>query len=182
MLLFIYSKAVNNYKYTKEYPTTITKTLILDPYFSEDEVFYITMAAWEWQRATHNIARFNIVQMPTKEKFTQDSILVIKVSPQFPEIIAMELNSNKYRILGYYSETLLISYIGLVSDRLDNDNYQATVAHELGHALGLEHNTGLEGINTLMFPTQDLSSDYVTRKDVSQFCKLYKCNPLKLQY
>ena len=85
-------------------------------------------------------------------------------------------------ILGLFDKKSIIPCIILVSNRILENDYKAVVLHELGHSLGLEHNEGINGIDTLMYPSIDLGSNHITFRDGQQFCKLYHCDPNKLKY
>lgn len=174
LLLTLYSHTAKNYINNQQ--LQIHKTLYLDRQFNEYEINQITIAALEWNSATNGIVNFDIVILPTKENINiKASVLIIKISPDYPEVIIMEKLSNKI-LLGYYNETIVLPHIALITSRLDDFSFRPTVEHELGHAIGLQHTEGIDGANTLMYPTQDLAADFITKKDLEQLCKIYGYN------
>ncbi len=184
IILFFFYFTLSDYypsKFPKERPNHIHTTIYLDRNFNEVEQEYIMRAALEWAEATNHIAEFDVVQLPTRDKIDiQHALIMVKVSADYPDIILMD-NIKKTTTLGYFDPKSPLPYISLVQDRLDDSNYKAVVLHELGHALGLEHIEGEEGILTLMYPYVDLGADHITKKDLEQFCKLYHCDVKKLK-
>ena len=155
--------------------TYMRKTLFLDRTFTEDEVEYITSAALEWTDKTNHTIDFNVVILPNMEEFFgPDDILVVKASPDYPDILVKDIESGN-ATLGLYTSKIDMNVIYLVSSRITNEKYKAVMLHELGHALGLDHNEGWEGINTLMYAYADLSASHITNKDLIIFCEKYKC-------
>ncbi|CAM6006387.1 unnamed protein product [Sphagnum balticum] len=68
--------------------------------------------------------------------------------------------------------------IELVMDRiLDPNTMEMVLMHEMGHSVGLKHNEGMDGIDTLMYPDVILAADFITVTDRENFCKLYGCDP-----
>lgn len=181
-LILLCNYASQVYQPEKIYPAHFHKTLYLDRNFTDDQVFSLTSAAVSWTEKTNHIAEFDVVQLPTDEKISvSDAIIMVKASPDYPEVMIID-RAIKGITLGYYNDSGLITYILLVSDRIDEDFYTSVSLHELGHSLGLEHNKGIEGIGTLMYPSADFGADVITNKDVENFCKLYKCDPEKLKH
>lgn len=161
-------------------------TLYVDRNFSEAEVDIIVGAALEWSKATNHTVEYSIVLLPTKEKpDLKNAVFITKRSVDDPRIILMDLIGDT-QTLGIF-EKRGVKYIALVTARLNEDNYKSVVLHELGHSLGLKHLEGNANINTLMYPYMSIimedgtiipaGSDHITKKDLAQFCKLYRCNP-----
>lgn len=170
-------------KHSKTYPEQIHVNLYIDREFTEDEQEIIMTAALEWSTATNHIVEYDIIQLPTKDAIElDDSLIIVKYSPDNPRIILMDANENK--TLGFYEgHDGPIPYIALVSDRLDLEiDYKEVVLHEMGHSLGLQHIKGEDGWNTLMYPYTDLGADHITEKDLEEFCKLYHCDVSKLKH
>lgn len=179
LLLTIIMYNPNYYNHSKNYNDHVHKTLFLDRTFSKEEVEFITSAAIEWSEATQHIANIDIVQLSNKEEIlSKDSVIVVAVSPDYPDVLIDESLSNN-TILGLYTRKYEIGIIELVVSRISDEDYKTVVMHELGHALGLDHNLGLDGIFTLMSPSIDGCSNHITQKDLDNFCQFYHCN-LKL--
>lgn len=175
--LFSYASSI----YVKTYPNYVHKTLYVERNFNEEEVAIITKAAISWTESTHHIAEIDVVTLPTKEKIDLvNGIIMLKENADYPEIIILD-GFNGDSTVGYCNRRASIPYIAIVSDRIeDPDEYQAVVMHEVGHALGLEHQTGIEGMDTLMYPSVNIGSYTITKKDLKQFCSLYHCDVTKL--
>jgi predicted Zn-dependent protease len=158
--------------------SVIHKTIFVDRNFDQDEIIYIIASAMEWNNCTHHFVDFEVVMLPSEQiiNSTRNDILIIKVNPDYPDIISVDLD-NQYTTLGLYNKDYGIPTIEIVSERIDDYQlyYQAVILHELGHALGLSHNKDIDGINTIMYPNINLSSEHLTKTDLSNFCKIYKC-------
>jgi hypothetical protein len=181
IIIAIYINSVKVFQPEKVYPTRVHKTLFLDRYFTPDEVAFITIAALEWSAATKNIVTFDVVALPQeKVVITENDIMIMNISPDHPLVLILD-NSSNYSTLGYYDESFPVPIIYLVSDRMTGKEYVTVVLHELGHALGLEHNENIWEVGSLMYPSLDLGSRHITPYDLKKFCKLYRCNANKLK-
>jgi predicted Zn-dependent protease len=176
ILLLIFFKQIHTLVSNKEMfipPTSFHSTLYLDYKFNEQEIKAITEAAKDWETATHNKVKFKIVTLPTdKTVDLRKGIMVLKVDTLDPEIIYLDIAAGKPTILGLCKSIGMVPYIKLVSPRLNSNNYQNVVKHELGHLIGLGHT---DNPNTLMFPTIDFGSSEITETDLYHFCKKYDC-------
>jgi hypothetical protein len=181
-LLVLFLVAVEIYPEPKVHPDHVHHTIYLERNFDDFEQEAILKASLEWSSTTNNIVQFDIVQLPTREKINlTNAIIVTKVSPDFPTVILLD-TTNDGTTLGYFDRNSLIPHIALITDRIKDKDYAPVVLHEIGHALGLDHNEGIDGIGTLMFPSIDVGSNHITLKDGEKFCKLYHCDPMKLKY
>lgn len=165
----------------KSYPAHYHKTLYLDRNMSQYELEQIVAATIEWHEATGGIVTFDVKRLPQPDIIPANAILMLHVTPDFPDIIILD-NLNQNSTLGLYTHESSIYYIALVADRLTEDDYKSVVLHELGHAVGLEHNEGENGVGTLMYPSIEKGADRITYTDIKKFCKLYRCNPAELYH
>lgn len=182
MLLIGFVAVAGPYLHTpKQYPETVHKTLYLDRYMGEWETEEVIAAALEWHEASGGLVTFDVKMLPDSNINPTDAIIIIDVTPDYPEIILIDhINGNS--TLGYFNSDSGMGFIALVNARISADDYRGVVLHELGHALGLEHNKDMDGIGTLMYPTIDYGATYITPTDVANFCKLYHCDPKKLHH
>lgn len=171
ILFIIYNSAVKIDDF-KSYQ--IHTTLYLDRTFNEEQKISIIEAAFNWSKATNNMISYDIISLPANIKNINKSIIVVNVTQDYPEIITLDI-LNRTNTVGYYSSSGYIKSIWLVSDRLSTSSYKQVMLHELGHSLGIDHNEGISGINTIMYTTIDLMSDSITNTDLDKFCKIYKC-------
>lgn len=189
LVLLVFFIIFGSYKYgieKSEYPEHVYKTLYIDKEFDQEEVGYIIAAATEWSKATENRVNYNIVVMSTATKINIDNALIInKVTSTYADVIVLDYFFNlntpkenfiKIKALGYYYESKILPSIILVADRLDDFNYKAVVMHELGHSLGLEHNSSEEAMyNSIMYPSAEGQSTDITAIDVTAYCNIHNC-------
>lgn len=184
---FIYVAPIINQQTTPQqettYPSQIRETLYIDRTFTESERASIIEAARAWNDATKGIVQYKIVQLPSHEPIVfENSLFIVKISPDDPEVLFM---NNEDNILGHYTSRQGISTIGIVDGRIENKKFKSVIMHEIGHALGLKHQSADEDVGTIMYPYMqisigmlivDVSSDKITKTDLTQFCQLYHCN------
>ncbi len=156
-----------------------TRTLYVDPSFSDEEQEAIISAAIIWTCKTHYIVNIGIVFLPSKNIDATDGIIILPISRYNPDIIGLD-EFNQHTTLGFFTREGAVPSINLVSSRIEDEEYQTVVLHELGHALGLKHNSTVDGIGTLMYPSINFGAPTITNDDLVNFCKLYKCNSLEL--
>lgn len=176
MLFILNIVAVPILTHTVDRIAPIHKTLYVDRNLSEDELCIIVGAAWEWHTATNGIVTYDVVRMPAKSIDIHNSIIIVIVSADFPEMIALDSASEDRTHLAYYHERGAVPYIALVPYRIADHDYKPVLMHELGHSLGLQHNEGIDGIGTLMYPNVDASASVITDTDLKNFCKIYGCD------
>lgn len=155
----------------------IHQTLYVDRNATDDQFTNIVGAAVQWQLATNSLVSYDVVRLPAQGIDIDNSIIIVMVSPDFPNIIALDSDGNNH--LGYF-ERGQINYIALVPERLQNQNIKTIVMHELGHSLYLKHSDIINGIGTLMYPNIELGSDKITDEDLVAFCQIYNCDSSKL--
>lgn len=153
----------------------IIKTLVLDRKFNEFEIGFIEGACKEWEEKTNHVVEFKIVRAIHKSFIDENTIYINKSDKNNPTIFALEIMSSD-TIFGYYDGKSPIKSILIVSDNVDDIMYQTVVLHELGHALGLKHNTDYGDINTTMYPSINSRQSGLVKKDIDQFCSIYKCS------
>lgn len=157
----------------------VHKTLYVDRNLSEDQLDMVVSAAWEWHAATNGGVILDVMRMPTTT-LQNDAVIVVVLSPDFPNIVYLDTADPNGIHLGYFYGTSGIPYIGIVPSRISEKDFKTVLLHEMGHALGLRHNEGIEGIGTLMYRDISIGADYVTDKDLKSFCKLYHCDAATL--
>lgn len=150
----------------------VHKTLYLDRTMIDEEFFHFVEAAIEWNDATDGQVIFDVKRLPQKNINPLDAIIIMDVTPDFPDIILMD-NIGSYDTLGVFGNEHGLANIIMVVERIEDAQYTPVVMHELGHSLGLEHIQGADGIGTLMFPNIEGGSSHLTDRDLAQLCKLY---------
>jgi hypothetical protein len=164
-----------------EHHIPVHKVLCIGRDLPEDQMITIIGAAWEWHTATNGLVNLDVVRMPAIERVDMKSaIVMVVVSPDFPNIIALDNDNPAAVHLAYYTDRAAIPYIGIVPSRIEERSYKTVVMHELGHSLGLPHTEGWEGIGTLMYPDISVGADYITDIDLHNFCELYGCDATNL--
>jgi len=181
IILLVYQKFSQISSFSEpDYKSHTHRILYIDPSFDDDEQEFIITSTIIWAKKTNNVVTFDVIFLPTQEILDGENGIVIgKVSKYNPDIIGLD-TINGSQTLAFFTKDGFIPSINLVTSRMSNDNYQAIVLHELGHALGLKHNLGIDGEGTLMFPSIDRGSSTITYKDLEYFCKLYECDVSKL--
>lgn len=157
----------------------VHKTLYLERGVDDEELYHVMAAAIEWNEATNGQVTFDIKRLPQPGITPGDAIIVLNVTPDYPEVIILD-NINKYSTLGFFNNDSGLSYIAIVYERVRDEDFNAVMLHEMGHSLGLEHIKGIDGLGALMFPSIDLGASHITRTDLRQFCKLYHCDYKKM--
>lgn len=167
-------------QHKKEHLTLpVHKTLYIDRHFSDAEFIFITDAALEWETTTNEMVSYDVVRLPKKNIDTKNSIVIVLLSVDFPDIIALDTEMD-INHLGYYYGGGYVPYIGLVTERIADIDYKTIVMHELGHSLGLQHPDIQTGVGELMYYNINMGANYITENDLKQFCHLYKCDPSTL--
>lgn len=161
------------------YQLPIHKTLYVHRQIYDEELLYLIQATIEWSEATNNKVIFDIRKLPVKDIDIIDSIIVMNVTSDDPGIILLDSIKQKKnrKTLAYYNNDTGLAYIALVDERLNKYNYIQVIMHELGHAIGLKHLEDTdENASSLMHPTINYGTTYITKLDLIELCKLYHCN------
>jgi predicted Zn-dependent protease len=165
-------------------PNNLVKTVYIDKAFNYKEEGFIIDAIKEWECATNYRLKYTVVFKYDNVKSIDPttSLLIRKVNHNDPLIIESdnyreqhEKQTTKRHTVGlFHSDKNITPEILLVDDRLTNYSYKIVAMHEIGHALGLDHNPST---NTIMYRHSDMSQSYITSEDIKDFCEHYTCEP-----
>ena len=157
----------------------VEKRLYVDDTFEASDVRCIESSADEWNKRTRGLASITVVPL-TSEKNTVrkdtsvDDIIMTRVTSDSAIVFFIERLSGS-RLYGYYQPQGDHSEITMVHDRYRSETVcRVVLMHELGHALGIHHNTDP---TSLMYGGDDTMPTGITRRDLADFCKIYGCRP-----
>lgn len=128
--------------------------------FSNEEIEIIHESCHEWEEATDNHVTFRFVS----GKGT-DSLIVVR-SDSLSHI-------KEERGLAAVTDWVPWERGGAITmpNNVAPEQFRLLMLHELGHALGLDHDRK----GTIMFPGTGNASDFITCEDVTQFCEVNDC-------
>lgn len=146
--------------------------LYIDSVFNKKETNDIVEAVLEWNKSTNKTIKFDIEKLVNLNKINKkDGIVITKINDKHPEVILIDWKTGNVT-LAYYNPAD-IQYIAVINSRIERKQYKKVIMHELGHAIGLNHD---DKMGTLMYPIMDLAADHITNADINNVCKIHKCN------
>lgn len=168
-------------------PADLHKTVYVDASFEEWQENYILNALKDWECVGNGMIKFNIKLRATQFdydaiKSPKNVLIIAPASVLHPEIVYWDAEKKKKPIISYtiglYTKTSKnIPLILMVNERLGIPNYKAVALHEIGHSLGLDHDSSKESI---MYEVIDDGSKKLMHYDIVSLCNKYGCDPAKL--
>lgn len=144
-------------------------TIHVERRFGEDERAAIVAGASRWTGTAVRIAEGDRwgerIPSPTASGCTSD-VYIGWASPDDPMLVG-----DLADVVGVGIASCGVRYVGLVHGRVSVESMPAVVAHELGHAMGLEHvETGI------MATPEDRVATSPSSADWRAFCAVHRCS------
>lgn len=157
----------------------VEKRLYIDDTFDASDVRCIESSADEWNRRTKGLASITVVPLTSEKSVvpkdtTVDDIVMTRVTSDSAIVFFIERLTGSL-LYGYYQPQGDHSEITMVHDRYKSEFVcRMVLMHELGHALGIHHNTDPA---SLMYGGDDVMPTGITHRDLTDFCRIYGCRP-----
>ncbi len=145
--------------------------VFVDPRFDHAQHDMVVNAVHEWQTDINNTVTFSFTDKPVS---SQPIIVILPATQPWLK--------RHFNLKGPIGEAMLRGVdtnIFVATDMSRRDFYETSL-HELGHALGLDHDTKRNHLLlTVMTPYSDESSDHLTCLDLRAFCQEWGCDASK---
>jgi len=160
--------------------SSILETIHADILFTEKERRLIYAAANDITNFTNNIIQFEFKFDVIDYSFFHDKSILIKVLSSNEKIKQSDLEHASKTIGLCAWRRNLTKELYLVDDRLSHSSnlFRTTLAHELGHFIGLSH-IDKKG---LMHPINNQLSPHPNYYDAMHLAHFWKCDPNDLAY
>ncbi len=139
----------------------------IEPGFSDGQRTAIEASLREWETATQQTVTF------VEVSYEDNSQALITMTPSTKRGMVKMFPNGPIGRCQYRGSN---SHIYIATD-LDKRDFYQTSLHEIGHSVGLEHDTNLDHAyqTTMMVHTLD-SSTHLKCRDMIAFCNIWDCN------
>jgi hypothetical protein len=155
----------------------IVMVLELSPRLAPWEEAAIEDAASDWTLSTEGVADIRFDEpIVRKTGWQYDRVFVRPVDSDelLLAYIDVLIGGNAVGLTDLYGYLSSVPTVYIARDRIGSDEeYRSVVEHELGHTIGLMHDTDP---NALMWPYNNGTSACISVSDLKQFCGLYECS------
>lgn len=151
---------------------------------STKDAILIFESTKHWEQKTKGLVKFSFKINPTNKDllFANENEAVVIAAVSEEDWRVKDINLKKKRgVLAFFTTRYSLPAIIIIPERIENDEnyYRSVIIHELGHAIGLDHNNIK---NSIMYPYAGEDGPYfLTQDDMNQFCLKYFCDPNKLK-